>query len=223
MIRALIFDFDGLILDTESPLRASWMEIYEQAGLQVDKRVWASMLGGSADPQEAYDLLEQHLKGPIDRDRIHTRRLLREREILAGKEVMPGVRELIAAAQELGLRLAVSSSSDRAWVLGHLEERGLLDEFDVVTCEEDVSETKPEPDLYLRSLERLDVRPEEGIAFEDSEHGVAAAKAAGLFCVAVPNAVTSCLTFAEADLVVSSLDVLSLQAYIDAAEGSGRT
>lgn len=217
MIRALIFDFDGLILDTETPMRASWMEIYEEAGLSVADDAWAAILGSSADPPEAYDLLDAHLERPVDRAELHERRLRRELELLEDEDTMPGVPNLIDAAKELGLLLGIASSSERAWVHGLLEQHRLKVAFDAIVCAEDVGQTKPSPDLYRAALAALDVPADQAIAFEDSEHGVAAAKAAGIFCIAVPNRVTRCLGFAEADLIVSSLADRTLQQYLDAA------
>jgi len=217
MIRALILDFDGLILDTETSMRASWMEIYEEAGLRVTDEEWAEILGASADPPEAYDLLDAHSERPVDRTALHERRLRRELELLATEEPMPGIRELIRDAKSAGLLLAIASSSERAWVVELLEEHALLEPFEAIVCADDVERTKPAPDLYRGALVALGIQPNEAIAFEDSQHGVAAAKAAGLYCVAVPNRVTRCLDFDRADLVVSALSERTLQSYIDAA------
>ena len=217
MIRALILDFDGLILDTETAMRTSWMEIYEEMGLSVAEDTWAAILGSSADPPEAYDLLDAHLERPVDRSALHERRLRRELEILEDEETMPGVRGLIADAKRHGLLLGVASSSERAWVHRLLEQHELSPAFDAIVCAEDVEQTKPSPDLYRAALIALNVPADQAIAFEDSEHGVAAAKAAGIFCIAVPNRVTRCLGFAEADLVISSLAERTLQQYLDAS------
>lgn len=221
-IRALIFDFDGLILDTESPLLASWMEIFEQHGLIVTTEQWASLLGASADPPEAYDLLEAHLSNPVDRDALHDRRMTRELELLARESVLPGVRELIERAHESGLKLAVASSSERAWVEGLLTQHDLIRFFEVIVCAEDVENTKPAPDLFLTALERLEIKPPEAIVFEDSQHGVKAAKSAGIFSIAVPNKITRCLPFHDASYVVSSIANHSLQEYVEMAEADSR-
>ena len=217
MIRALVLDFDGLILDTESPMRTSWMEIYEGAGLHVTEEEWAGLLGASADPQEAYDLLEAHLDRPIDRSALHKQRLRRELVLLEREVPMPGVCDVVRDARQLGLLLGIASSSERDWVLGHLAQHELLDSFDAIVCAEDVESTKPSPDLYLCVLETLGIRADQAIAFEDSQHGVASAQAAGIFCVAVPNRVTRCLGFEGADLVVSALSDRTLQQYLEAA------
>jgi len=217
MIEAVILDFDGLILDTETPFRRSWEEIYEEHGLRVSPTAWAGMIGSSADPVEAYALLEEHLGKPIDRAAIRARRMARELELLEDEEVMPGVRELIEDATNRGIRLAIASSSEREWVVGHLAGIGLRGYFEAIACAEDVESTKPAPDLYEAALEALNVSPAQAIAFEDSVHGVAAAKAAGLFCVAVPNRVTKHLAFTAADRVVETLEGRTLDEFIEAA------
>ncbi len=221
-IRALVFDFDGLILDTETPLQLSWEEIYSQVGLSVPPAHWASLLGAAADPPEAYALLEKHLGHSIDREAVRRRRLRREHELLAAEAILPGVTELIREAQSRGLGLAVASSSDRAWVEGHLRAFGLLSSFDALLCAEDVTLVKPDPQLYTAALCALGVRADEAIAFEDSAHGAEAARRAGLFVVVVPNRVTRHATFPNADLVVSSIAERSLNEYIHAAEKGKR-
>jgi len=210
MIEAVILDFDGLILDTETPFRRSWEEIYAEHGLLVSPTVWARLIGSSADPEEAYALLERHLGRPVDRGAIRNQRMARELELLEHEQAMPGVRELIGQATAQGLRLAIASSSEREWVVDHLARIGLLEPFEVIVCAEDVAATKPAPDLYEAALGSLGVSPDRAIAFEDSVHGVTAAKAAGLYCVAVPNRVTRYLGFPEADLVVEGLSERSL-------------
>jgi len=218
MIKALVLDFDGLILDTETPFRESWQEIYAEHGLTVTPDTWAGLLGSSSDPPEAYELLERHLSRSVDREEIHVRRLARELELLETEPAMPGVRELIEEARSRGLLLAIASSSERDWVIEHLRRLGLLLHFDAIVCSDDVEHTKPEPDLYRKALDSLGVKPDEAIAFEDSIHGVAAAKAAGIFTVAVPNEVTRHLGNPNADLIVDSIDAMTLDRYIAAAK-----
>lgn len=223
MIEALVLDFDGLILDTETPFRRSWEAIYERHGLTVSPADWAGLIGSSADPPEAYALLERHLGRPVDRTGIRERRMAYELELLKREQVLPGVRELVADARARGLRLAIASSSERTWVAGHLQAVGLLDSFETIASADDVVATKPASDLYERALESLGVPAGRAIAFEDSVHGVAAAKAAGLFCVAVPNGVTRHLSFPEADCVVETLLGRRLDEFIAAAEAHYRS
>ncbi|MBN1857817.1 HAD family hydrolase [Candidatus Bipolaricaulota bacterium] len=218
MIRALILDFDGLILDTETPLLRSWHEIYRQAGMTVSKKTWAGLLGAVADPPEAYALLEGHLGHPVDRNALRERRFARELEFLQDEPAMEGVCALLEEASGRGLLLGVASSSQRAWVEGHLKQLGLHRWFQTIATADDVERTKPAPDLYIRAMRELGVKPESAIAFEDSLHGVRAAKSAGLFVVAVPNDVTRHLPMPEADLIVASIAEKTLDEYIACAE-----
>lgn len=144
-------------------------------------------------------------------------------ELLKHEQVMPGVRELIEEATTRGVRLAIASSSERAWVVDHLAGIGLLECFEVIACAEDVAATKPAPDLYEKALRSLGVSPDRAIAFEDSVYGVAAAKAAGLFCVAVPNRVTRHLPFSNADLVAETLAGRSFGEFVEAADAHYRS
>jgi HAD superfamily hydrolase (TIGR01509 family) len=146
----------------------------------------------------------------LDWEVLQRGRIAHRDSIIHAQEILPGVREYIAEARELGLKLAVASSSSRRWVLGHLERLGIQEPWDAVLCQEDVARTKPDPALYLAAVAALGVEPAEAIAFEDSFNGVLAAEAAGLWCVAVPGALTREMDFSRADVVVGSLSELSL-------------
>jgi HAD superfamily hydrolase (TIGR01509 family) len=209
-LRALIFDFDGLILDTEITLFQAWQEIFLKYGLSLSMQEWAQFLGHSADPLEPYLALERHLKRPIEREKLHSERVKREAELLQKQEVLPGVQALILDAKKQAIQLAVASSSDRDWVTKHLTRLNLNHYFDVLKCAEDVLHTKPHPDLYNAALEELVINPDEAIALEDSINGVKAAKAAGIFCVAVPNQITKNVHMEQADVVLDSLLGISL-------------
>ncbi|HEY3475009.1 MAG TPA: HAD-IA family hydrolase, partial [Anaerolineales bacterium] len=117
-----------------------------------------------------------------------------------------------ARAKQLKLKLAIASSSSHSWVDAHAQRLGVFDYFDKVICADDVGigRTKPYPDLFLLALERLKVRANEAIVFEDSPNGVRAAKSARIFVVAVPNAVTSMLSIENANLTLRSLEDLPL-------------
>jgi HAD superfamily hydrolase (TIGR01509 family) len=123
---------------------------------------------------------------------------------------LPGVLSILDAAKRLGLRLAVASSSPHHWVDGHLTRLGISHFFEVVKCADDVSRTKPEPELYLSALEALGVSAPEAIAFEDSPHGVTAARRAGIFVIAIPNPVTAQLKISGENLRLNSLADLGL-------------
>lgn len=217
-IKALIFDFDGLILDTETAMFRSWEEIFVEYGIKVSPVEWASLLGSSTDPAEAYEIIEKHIGESVDRAAIRARRTQRELELLKSEEVMPGVLDLIAEAKDRNLRLGIASSSDRKWVLGHLTRLSLHTNFESIRCADDVLNTKPSPDLYLAVLGDMGIQPHQAIAFEDSLHGVEAVKRAGIFCVAVPNDVTRHLPMPKADLTVNSLSEMELEEYITQAQ-----
>lgn len=211
MIRSLVFDFDGVILDTETPFFKSWQEIYQEHGHDLSREDWGTMLGSFSDPQGPYDLLEKYLGSPLDREQLRTKRLTREMELLKTETLLPGVESLLDEGLRLGLTLAVASSSERAWVTTHLERLGLLSHFECIMCAEDVQLTKPNPDLYLAVCSTLGLQPTQAIAFEDTLNGILAAKRAGLYCVAIPNPITQYQKMSEADLVVASLEDIDLE------------
>ena len=204
MIRALVFDFDGLILETETPAYQSWAEIFHEHGRQLPMDLWHGYVGSDTGFDPAGHLAALVGEG-FDRDATQTRRDARKNELIAALDVMAGVRDYIADAERLGFRLGVASSSSRGWVLGHLERLGIGAHWGAVRTREDVARTKPAPDLYLATVKALGVAPRESVAFEDSTNGITAAKAAGLWCVAVPNALTAGMDLSQADVRVASL------------------
>jgi len=211
MIRALIFDFDGLILDTELPEFLSWQEIYKEYGSSLPLSVWAQCIGTSEDAFDPLDYLETQVGRPIDHEAIRSKREERESELVNLQRILPGVKEYIAEAKRLGLKVGLTSCSSRHRVIGHLTRLGLREQFDSIKCADDVREVKPDPELYHALLDGLGVRADEAIAFEDSLNGVLAAKRAGIFCVAVPNSLTRHLPLDQADLQLTSLADLPLE------------
>jgi HAD superfamily hydrolase (TIGR01509 family) len=212
-VRALVFDFDGTILDTEVTLYRAWCELYDERGCRFPIDQWARSLGRGADWRQHFDPFAHlaELSGaPCDEAAVGPLARRRNRELLAAEVARPGVVAYLDAARALGLRLAIASSSPRRWVAEHLERLGLLDRFELLRCEEDAARHKPDPDLYLAALDGLGVPAEQAIAFEDSPNGVRAAQAAGIFCVAVPNPVTAQLDLSHADLRLDSLDAAPL-------------
>ena len=204
MIRALVFDFDGLIIDTEVPVYRAWAEVYERYGLELSAEFWSTIIGHGDDRFDPMADLERRLGRALDRDAVQSERIVRRQEMTARLEVLPGVHEWRRDAAALGVRLGVASSSSRQWVVGHLERLG-LDGWSCVRCRDDVERPKPAPDLYVAALECLEVGPREALAVEDSGTGVEAACAAGMYCVAVPSTLTAGHDFSHADLVLRSL------------------
>ena len=209
MIRALVFDLDGLILDTESVVYASWQSAYQVHGVPLPLDLWLRAIGSDATHFEPLSYLLERRPG-LDVEQLHAqRRVVRDR-LLADLAPCAGVPERIAEARARGLRLAVASSSERAWVEGHLTRLGLREHFSAIRCREDVLRVKPDPTLYRSALAAIGVAPEHAVAFEDSPNGVAAAVAAGMRCVAVPGPMTRSLRFEAAHLELSSLAELPL-------------
>lgn len=215
-IRGLVFDFDGLILDTEWPDYQAWQEVYQALGHELPLDDWLGQVGMGADlvTFDPHGHLEALLGARLERHALRARRRARVLDLIAQEEARPGVRTTIAEARRLGLKLAVASSAPRAWVGTHLDRLGLGEAFDCVRCADDVARTKPDPELYVSAVACLRIRPSEAIAFEDSRHGLLAAKAAGLRCVVVPNRLTRGLSFPEADFVLHSLAYASLEAIV---------
>lgn len=210
-IRALIFDFDGLILDTETPEFQSWQEIYQDFGCTLLPETWGQIVGGNgASTFDPMTSLETLVGRTLDRAGLHARRRKRDSEIIAASPILPGVEAYLADARALGLRLAIASSSPHSWVDTHLLRLGLFTTFDAIICVDDVGIAKPDPSLFLRAAEVLGVAKDEAIIFEDSPNGILAAKRAGIFCVAVPNPITRQLTFDAPDLRLHSLADLPL-------------
>ena len=214
MIQALIFDFDGLIIDTEISSYQTWQEIYAEYGCDLPFETWATCIGGSPQLFDPAAFLEEQIGRPIPREEIRARRRKRHLESVEQQPLLPGVEGYIQDARRLGLKIGLASSSPHSWVDTHLARLGVLDDFDSIKCFDDVTVTKPDPALYLAVLTALEVRGDEAIALEDSPNGVRAAQAAGIFCVAVPNPVTKQLPLEHADLQLTSLTDMPLEALI---------
>jgi HAD superfamily hydrolase (TIGR01509 family) len=207
-VRAFLFDFDGLILDTELAARAGWEWLYREHGHELPADLWATLVGTTHAPWDPRAHLEELVGQPLEWEELNERRYAHEIALIEAEELRPGIAEYLAAARRHGLRRAIVSSSTRSWVDMHLERLEEAVGWDAIcTADGDPGRAKPAPTLYLEALELLGVAAPEAVAFEDSPHGVRAAKAAGVFCVAIPNEVTRELGLEEAgaDLVLDSL------------------
>lgn len=218
-IKALVFDFDGLIIDTEGPVYQSWRELFHSYGYDLTLDDWQICVGSAEGTASFFSNLAERLGNPLDLDSVAPKRLERELELIARQPILPGVRAHLQRAAELGLKMGVASSSPCKWVQGHLEERGLRDYFECILAADDVGITKPDPTLYLTAMDCLGVHAHQSIAFEDSPNGVLAAKGAGLYCVAVPNPLTRQLRMEAADLQLESLEEMSLDELLERVEG----
>jgi putative hydrolase of the HAD superfamily len=208
----IIFDFDGLIIDTESAIYEVWRELYGSHGHELTIETWSRCVG--SDFSHSYDPkaeLEQLTGLQFDWKAEEERLTARAHELLANYPVLPGVRELLASAKAAGIPCAVASSSPRDWVQPHVERVGLADYFTSITTREDVDgRIKPAPDLFLAAAERLQLPTDQLVVLEDSLNGLRAAMAAGIRCVVIPGPTTQHLSFEGAWKRLGSMAELSL-------------
>jgi beta-phosphoglucomutase-like phosphatase (HAD superfamily) len=209
VIRAIVFDFDGLILDTEQPIYTSWLEVYEAHGEALPFERWVQTVGSTTAEFNPQHHLEERLGRPLTQEVLEGR-IGRRVELILAQQILPGILLHIDGAKSLGLKLGVASSSTRDWVSGHLDRLGILGRFDCIRCRDDVASAKPAPDLYIAVLDCLGVSPAEALALEDSPNGVIAAKRTGMRCVAIPNSITAQLDLSAADIVLPSLSEVTL-------------
>jgi len=205
VIKALIFDFDGLIIDSESPEFEAWHELFAEYGRELGPELWADLVGRPPTHFDLYGYFCKHIDPVIEVEKLRQDRRARVIALTITQPILPGVEEYLQSATALGLRIGLASSSTRDHVRGHLHRLKLLDYFHSIRCFEDTDRHKPDPTPYLKVLEDLGAKADEAIALEDSPNGVAAAKTAGIFCVAVPNPITCRLPLEHADHRLASL------------------
>lgn len=204
-IKAFLFDFDGLILDTETPEFESWQAVYRNYGFDLPFSEWKKCLGTSKSEFDPAVYLEQLSGHPINKKKAeHDQRVIGLSRIVE-MPPLPGVENIVKTASSRGIRLAVVSSSSSDWVWCNLARLGLLKYFDAICGGNEVSAVKPDPALYQMAMSELGVQPHESIVFEDSPNGINAAHNAGIFCVAIPNPISSQLGVDHADLVFNSM------------------
>ena len=212
MIKALIFDFDGLIMDTESPAVDGWKAIYAEYGQEFPLQTWIRAVVGVSDSKfDAAAHLAAMTGLSLDLEALRKQALTYREQVQSKLSALPGVIDYIKTARRLGLRLAVASSSGRDRLEGYLHQLGLFDDFDGIVCREDVQHIKPDPDLFLKARDTLQLQTDELLVFEDSQNGILAANRAGMRVVAVPNPITAHDTLEGADLQLASLADLPLE------------
>ena len=219
MVRAVVFDFDGLILDTEEPVYRSWLEVYQAHGEELPFERWVQIVGSTTVEFHPQHHLEERLGRPLPKE-VLDRRIGRRTEMILANHLLPGVVQHIEAAKAAGLKVGVASSSTKEWVRGHLARLDILDRFDCLRCRDDVANAKPEPDLYIAVLDCLGVPAAEAFAIEDSPNGVLAAKRAGMRCVAIPNSITARLDLGQADVLLGSLAEVTLAELLKKVEAA---
>jgi HAD superfamily hydrolase (TIGR01509 family) len=208
-VRAIVFDFDGLLMDTESTSWMSWQYEWDQWGLTLEVDDFFADHGGDIT-EDRYALLAAAVGPRFDRALSHRRRVAYRNKLHEELDLADGLRGWLDEAAGLGLRLAVASSSPVEWLTGHLSRAGVLDRFEVLAGGDEVGQHKPAPDVYHLALDRLSLDGATAVAVEDTAHGVAAALAAGMRCIAIPNRFVAPERVRHADLVVPSATQLRL-------------
>ncbi|WP_286230986.1 HAD family hydrolase [Neobacillus mesonae] len=205
MKKAVIFDFDGTIIDTET----TWFDVYrdllkEKFNIELPLKEFAKSIGTTDEAFYQYIELTIGTKiEPQNINKLANELFLEKRSTLS---IRPGVKEKLAEAKELGYLIGLASSSSRVWVEGFLRQFELWDHFSVIKTSEDVEKVKPDPALYIKALKELKVEPQQAYAVEDSVNGAIAAINAGMKCIVVPNQVTSFLRFPEKTFRFESFD-----------------
>lgn len=207
-MRGLILDFDGLVIDSETAGFHAWRAEARRLGGDLDAAGFGRIVGTLSSAEHIVTtLLGEQYRGQATEiaDRVWRASQWRPYPVL------PGVAELLAEAEAVGLPVAIASSSDRKWVTGHLAKTGLADLITTICCSDDVGVPKPEPDVYLGAVKALGLAADDVMAVEDSRNGLTAAKAAGLACVVVPGPTTAGQDLTAADARLDSLAGVTLR------------
>ncbi len=209
-IKGIIFDFDGLICDTETPELRAWETLFTDYGLTFPFERYQETIGAVHNDDTPFIFLEEMLKHPINRVEVKERFTFFRNKLIEIEPIRPGILNYLNAAIGFNLEIGLASSSPRYWIDFHLNRLSITDFFGCIKTFNDVSKTKPDPELYIKTLECMNLKPHEVIALEDSPNGVSAAKKAGIYVTVYPNKVTSIFDFDTADLVVDSLEEMPL-------------
>ncbi len=205
-VKALIFDFDGLILDTESPIYFAIRDVYQEYGFDLPMDEYTYCIGSYEDTNHFLRKLEAKIQKPLDIELLNEQINTKMLKMINTASALPGVVNLLEQAKRLGLTCIIASSSDFNWVENHLQRLEIRHYFSHLCTSDDVQKVKPEPDLFLLALERGKIAADEAIIFEDSSNGIIAAYRAGIFRIAIPNPMTAALDFSKANLILNRID-----------------
>jgi HAD superfamily hydrolase (TIGR01509 family) len=210
-IKGIIFDFDGLICDTETPELRAWEALFADNSLTFPFERYQETIGAVHNDDTPFIFLEEMLNHPINRAEVKEKFTFFRNKLIEIEPIRPGILDYLNQAKEIGLQIGLASSSPRSWIDFHLNRLLITDFFGCIKTFNDVSKTKPDPELFIKALECMNLKPREVVALEDSPNGVFAAKKAGIYVSVFPNEVTSIFEFAGADLVVDSLEEMPLK------------
>lgn len=209
MIKGIIFDFDGLIIDTETPQYRVFNDIFLDYDSELPLSIWQLEVG-TASTFNSFDLLESQINRKVNQAELRKRTRMKIKSALEYAPIREGVIEFLNEAKKLNLKIGLASSSNYTWVSNHLKRVGLYHYFECIKTSDDVDKVKPDPDLYIKTAKCLGLRPEQCLAFEDSANGAKAAKDAKMKCIVVPNEITSSMDFGEVEYRINSMSEKSL-------------
>jgi len=215
MIKGIIFDFDGLIIDTETPELQAWQELFDSFDIEFPYADYIRRIGNAYNDTSPLEILKAKLGAKIDESNISTSFQKRKNTLIEQQPLCDGVKDYLLTAKRLGLQIGLASSSSIAWIDHHISARNIKSFFTCIKTLEDVTHPKPDPELYFRTVNCMEIEPKEAIALEDSYNGIIAAKKAGIHAIAIPNHVTRGLDFSCADLQLNKLSEMSLYSLVD--------
>ncbi|MCI3923230.1 HAD family phosphatase [Paenibacillus sp. TRM 82003] len=195
MIKALVFDFDGTIINTETAWYLAFRDAYKEHGVELSLETYSQCIGTSLHAFNPYEYLKTHKNLPIDLDEFRVHIHGRHAALMEREQVRPGVVETLKAAKDAGLKIGLASSSPLEWVQKYLNQLQLTSYFECFRTADHVENVKPDPELYIQAIQALGVEPQEALAIEDSPNGSKAALAAGMHCIVTPNSITEFLAF----------------------------
>lgn len=210
MIKALIFDFDGTVIDTETPWFKAFRSAYQERNRELTLEKYTPCIGSGLHAFNPYEDLLSQMELPIYLDSFRESIRMRHEAFMERETLRPGVLDYLRAAKAGGLKIGLVSTSFRKTVSHYLDKLNIASYFDYICTSDDVTHVNPDPEMYMQVLSRLGVKAHEAIAIEDSPNGVKAAKRAGLYCVLVPNILTSYLEFEPPHYRLTSLADLDL-------------
>jgi len=210
MLQTLIFDFDGIIINSEFIVFELWKEFAADHGLELPLSEWIKCVGSTNDAFDPYEWLASHSINLPPKKEFNFTMEQKARQLIYDEPLLPGVENLIQDAARNNIALAIASSSDTEWVHTYAEHHDIKKYFQTIVAGDQVARRKPFPDLFRTALERLNAQPETAVIIEDSYNGLRAAMAAGVRCITVPNRITRLSDFTGAAAVLPTLEGQSI-------------
>ncbi|MDV2685192.1 HAD family hydrolase [Alkalihalophilus lindianensis] len=209
-MKGIIFDFDGLIFDTETPLYEAYQQLFKEYNAELPLEKFAQIVGTGLDEFHPYRYLEELIGQPVLDEDLDLKIEEYRMEVLGDADLRKGVRDYLDQAKQLELKIALASSSERSWIDRWLAHHKIDHYFSIIRTKDDVHKIKPDPELYEQAVKGLGLKKEDVLVFEDSLNGLTAARRAGLSCVIVPNPITSQLPFEDYQYRLTSMEDIGL-------------